>query len=138
MFRHFVARRTARACIFGPSRRDVDGAMLSGDSTCRIPIRCCLRRPPGAHAPGRWLTVASGAAQQRTTAATDDVVNLTVHGIGAHTRALEPGEQAVWITVDQFERALDRIAGRDDVRLTFDDGNLSDVEIALPMLSTAS
>ena len=83
---------------------------------------------------GARLTVASGAAQQRTAAATDDVVNLTVHGIGAHTRALEPGEQAVWITVDQFERALDRIAGRDDVRLTFDDGNLSDVEIALPML----
>ncbi len=29
---------------------------------------------------------------------------------------------------------LDAAAGRDDVRLTFDDGNLSDVEIALPLL----
>jgi N-acetylglucosaminyl-diphospho-decaprenol L-rhamnosyltransferase len=65
---------------------------------------------------------------------TDHVVNLTVHGIGVPPRRLESGERAVWITIDQFATALDRVAGRDDVRLTFDDGNISDVEIALPML----
>lgn len=38
------------------------------------------------------------------------------------------------MTVDQFERVLDLAAGRDDVRFTFDDGNDSDVTVALPRL----
>ena len=62
------------------------------------------------------------------------VVNLTMHGIGPPTRELDPGEREVWISVEEFEQLLDAIAGRSDVQLTFDDGNLSDVEIALPML----
>lgn len=62
------------------------------------------------------------------------VVTLNVHGIGARTRSLEPGEGDVWISLRQFEEVLDRVSGRDDVRLTFDDGNVSDVEIALPLL----
>jgi peptidoglycan/xylan/chitin deacetylase (PgdA/CDA1 family) len=62
------------------------------------------------------------------------VTNLTVHGIGETTRALEQGEDATWITVEQFERVADAVAGRSDVRITFDDGNASDVEIALPRL----
>jgi peptidoglycan/xylan/chitin deacetylase (PgdA/CDA1 family) len=62
------------------------------------------------------------------------VVNLTVHGIGPTRRELDPGEDATWIAVDQLERVLDAVADRGDVRLTFDDGNASDVEIALPRL----
>ncbi|MFO7250721.1 MAG: polysaccharide deacetylase family protein [Actinomycetes bacterium] len=62
------------------------------------------------------------------------VVNLTVHGIGPPSRPFEPGEQDTWVTVEQFEQVLDAVAGRPDVRLTFDDGNASDVEIALPRL----
>jgi peptidoglycan/xylan/chitin deacetylase (PgdA/CDA1 family) len=61
-------------------------------------------------------------------------VNLTVHGIGRPLRALDPGENESWVTIGQFERVLDAVAERDDVRLTFDDGNSSDVEIALPAL----
>ncbi len=38
------------------------------------------------------------------------------------------------MTVEQFEQVLDLAAGRDDVRFTFDDGNESDVTIALPRL----
>lgn len=34
----------------------------------------------------------------------------------------------------QFEQVLDAVVGRSDVRLTFDDGNASDVEVALPRL----
>jgi GT2 family glycosyltransferase/peptidoglycan/xylan/chitin deacetylase (PgdA/CDA1 family) len=64
----------------------------------------------------------------------DTVVNLNVHGIGVPTRAHEPGEADVWITLDQFRMVLDTIADRSDVHLTFDDGNLSDIEIALPLL----
>jgi peptidoglycan/xylan/chitin deacetylase (PgdA/CDA1 family) len=65
------------------------------------------------------------------------VVILNVHGIGPATRPFEPGEDRVWVTVDQFEQVLDAVAGRDDVRFTFDDGNASDVEIALPRLVEA-
>jgi len=69
--------------------------------------------------------------------ATRSVVILNVHGIGQVNRPLEPGEDRVWVTVDQFEQVLDAVAGRPDVRLTFDDGNASDVEIALPRLIEA-
>ncbi|WP_372671343.1 polysaccharide deacetylase family protein [Amycolatopsis kentuckyensis] len=61
-------------------------------------------------------------------------VNLALHGIGRPARQLDPGEDERWVTVEQFERVLDVVAERDDVHLTFDDGNESDVEIALPRL----
>ena len=62
------------------------------------------------------------------------VVNLTVHGIGPTDRPLEPDEDKTWVTVEQFEQVLDTAVGRPDVRITFDDGNASDVRIALPRL----
>lgn len=60
---------------------------------------------------------------------------LTFHGVGAVRRPLDPGEDEVWLTAERLGPVLDaaaRHAGR--VRLTFDDGNASDVEIALPEL----
>ena len=60
-------------------------------------------------------------------------VVLAVHGIGRPARQLDPGEDERWLTVEQFDDVLD-VAERDDVHLTFDDGNESDVEIALPRL----
>lgn len=62
------------------------------------------------------------------------VVNLTVHGIGRPERPLDPGENEKWVTVEQFEELLDAAVGIDNVHLTFDEGNISDVEIALPRL----
>lgn len=62
------------------------------------------------------------------------VVNLTVHGIGAPVRELAPGEDETWVSVEQFEQVLDAVVDRPDARVTFDDGNASDVEIALPRL----
>jgi peptidoglycan/xylan/chitin deacetylase (PgdA/CDA1 family) len=59
---------------------------------------------------------------------------LTFHGIGSPMRELEPGEGDVWLSRDRFLSVLDSVAGRDDVRITFDDGNSSDVEHALPAL----
>jgi len=64
----------------------------------------------------------------------DSVANLTVHGVGKAGRALEPGEDRTWVTITQFEQVLDTMVGRTDVQLTFDDGNASDLEIALPRL----
>lgn len=62
------------------------------------------------------------------------LVNLNWHGLGTPDRALDRGEERVWVRVDTFERVLDLVADRADVRLTFDDGNRSDVDLALPRL----
>lgn len=64
----------------------------------------------------------------------NSISNITIHGIGVPARELDPGEDRTWVSVAQFEQALDAVAGRPDVHLTFDDGNASDVEIALPRL----
>jgi peptidoglycan/xylan/chitin deacetylase (PgdA/CDA1 family) len=61
-------------------------------------------------------------------------INLTFHGVGEPRRPLEEGEAAVWVSRERFESLLDSVAGRDDVRITFDDGNASDFEHALPAL----
>jgi peptidoglycan/xylan/chitin deacetylase (PgdA/CDA1 family) len=63
------------------------------------------------------------------------VVNLCFHGIGEPKRSLEPGEDVYWISADFYRTVLDSVAGRSDVRLSFDDGNASDVEIGLPELT---
>jgi peptidoglycan/xylan/chitin deacetylase (PgdA/CDA1 family) len=62
-------------------------------------------------------------------------INLTFHGVGDHGRALEAAEEHVWLSAADFEAVLDAAVGRDDVRITFDDGNASDVAHALPALS---
>jgi hypothetical protein len=40
----------------------------------------------------------------------------------------------VWVSRERLDAVLDSVAGRDDVRITFDDGNASDVVHALPAL----
>jgi peptidoglycan/xylan/chitin deacetylase (PgdA/CDA1 family) len=61
-------------------------------------------------------------------------INLTFHGIGRPLHRLDPGEQDLWVSGDRFLSLLDSAVGRDDVAITFDDGNASDVERALPAL----
>lgn len=64
-------------------------------------------------------------------------VGLIFHGIGTPGRDLEPGEAPYWVSVAQFEAVLDRIAALADpgrIRISFDDGNASDHDIALPRL----
>lgn len=63
-----------------------------------------------------------------------EIINICFHGIGTPGRELEVGESAYWITADMFERMLDEIATWPNVRLSFDDGNASDIEIGLPAL----
>lgn len=62
------------------------------------------------------------------------IVHLNFHGLGEPPRDLDPGEAAVWLSRERFESILDLVAGRTDVHLTFDDGNASDLAIALPAL----
>jgi peptidoglycan/xylan/chitin deacetylase (PgdA/CDA1 family) len=65
----------------------------------------------------------------------DTVVRgILFHGIGTPRRMLEPAEERYWITVHAFHAILDAIALRPDVRITFDDGNASDLDIALGAL----
>lgn len=61
---------------------------------------------------------------------------IILHGIGRPGRSLEPGEEVFWLSRDRFRDALDRIVAMGDAApiITFDDGNASDIEIALPEL----
>lgn len=63
-----------------------------------------------------------------------EIRNISFHGIGMPGPEREPGEHGYWIDKDSFLRLLDECARRPQVRLSFDDGNASDVEIALPAL----
>jgi len=63
-----------------------------------------------------------------------DVLNLTFHGIGEPGRPLDPGEDRVWLSLPHFQSVLDRVVDRPDIHLFFDDGNASDVAVALPEL----
>jgi peptidoglycan/xylan/chitin deacetylase (PgdA/CDA1 family) len=61
--------------------------------------------------------------------------NVTFHGVGDPRRRLDPGEARVWLSIDDFLATIDALRGRDDVRISFDDGNRSDVDVALPALA---
>lgn len=65
---------------------------------------------------------------------TSHVVNVCFHGIGTPRRELEPGEAPFWVAVDQFHHLLDEVATWPNARISFDDGNISDVEVGLPAL----
>ncbi|MFI7607390.1 polysaccharide deacetylase family protein [Micromonospora sp. NPDC049366] len=65
---------------------------------------------------------------------TRHVLNICFHGIGEPGRELEPGEDRYWVTRDQFLAILDEVAAWPAVRISFDDGNDSDVRIGLPAL----
>jgi peptidoglycan/xylan/chitin deacetylase (PgdA/CDA1 family) len=62
------------------------------------------------------------------------VINICFHGIGTPQRELEPGEDRYWVSEDLFHAVLDEVRTWPGVRLSFDDGNASDVEIGLPAL----
>ncbi|MEZ5988054.1 MAG: polysaccharide deacetylase family protein [Planctomycetota bacterium] len=62
------------------------------------------------------------------------MIRLLFHGIGEPERPLEAGEDAVWVDRASFTEVLDAMASRPGVAISFDDGNLSDLEIAAPEL----
>ena len=59
---------------------------------------------------------------------------LNFHAVGTPPRHLDPGEDDVCVDLHRFLDILDAVQRRADVRLTFDDGNRSDVDEALPAL----
>src|ERR1022692_3450025 len=64
----------------------------------------------------------------------DEVLNLCFHGIGTPGRPQEPDEDLYWVSEARFDELLTVIARHPSVRITFDDGNASDADIALPLL----
>lgn len=64
---------------------------------------------------------------------------LTFHGIGTPPGPVPDAERPYWIAPDHFAEVLDEVAAATaagvPVTLTFDDGNRSDLDIALPMLA---
>jgi peptidoglycan/xylan/chitin deacetylase (PgdA/CDA1 family) len=62
------------------------------------------------------------------------VTHVCFHGVGRPRRELETGEERYWLGTAPFLRILDEFADRTDVELSFDDGNVSDIEIATPGL----
>ena len=65
---------------------------------------------------------------------TRNIVTLNFHGVGKTTQRLDPGEENVWLSTDHFLEMLDAVKKNDRVQITFDDGNASDIETALPAL----
>jgi peptidoglycan/xylan/chitin deacetylase (PgdA/CDA1 family) len=63
------------------------------------------------------------------------ILNLNFHGVGRPIgRDFGPGEREFWVKPETLDAALDECMGRDDVMISFDDGNWSDLEMALPAL----
>jgi peptidoglycan/xylan/chitin deacetylase (PgdA/CDA1 family) len=62
------------------------------------------------------------------------ITNICFHGIGVCMQEREPGEAGYWVSADVFRGVLDEVRDRPDVKLSFDDGNRSDVDVALPEL----
>jgi peptidoglycan/xylan/chitin deacetylase (PgdA/CDA1 family) len=63
------------------------------------------------------------------------LINICFHGIGRPRRELEPDEDHYWISEDLFGQVLEAVAGRSDVAISFDDGNVSDLEVGLEGLA---
>jgi peptidoglycan/xylan/chitin deacetylase (PgdA/CDA1 family) len=67
-------------------------------------------------------------------------LTLCLHGIGEPHAAVTAQEAHFWISRQAFTTLLDRVAAGQETNtiptiITFDDGNLSDVQIALPELA---
>jgi peptidoglycan/xylan/chitin deacetylase (PgdA/CDA1 family) len=61
-----------------------------------------------------------------------DIVHVLFHGIGTPGPGVSTEDQGYFVGKSLFLAVLDEMAGRPQVRLSFDDGYASDVEIALP------
>jgi len=65
-------------------------------------------------------------------------IYLNFHGIGTPGPQLPPDEIPYWLSTDQFEAVVDLVRrSARPVRLTFDDGNASDLALATPILKRA-
>jgi peptidoglycan/xylan/chitin deacetylase (PgdA/CDA1 family) len=59
---------------------------------------------------------------------------LAFHGLGPPPPHVDADEIPYWVTHATFENIVSRTAGRPEVVFTFDDGNLTDLDVAAPVL----
>ena len=62
-------------------------------------------------------------------------LTLNLHGLGTPPGHVPPEEIRYWLPMDFFVEVLDHVAHIPHLRLTFDDGNASDFELALPEIT---
>lgn len=62
------------------------------------------------------------------------IINLCFHGIGTCATERETGESRYWVSTPTFLNILDAVTDEPAIRLSFDDGNASDVDVAMPAL----
>lgn len=62
-------------------------------------------------------------------------VHLCFHGIGVCEREREAGEARYWVGADLFRAFVDEVALHPNARISFDDGNSTDIDVALPALA---
>jgi hypothetical protein len=67
-----------------------------------------------------------------TASASRPLAIFTFHGLGEPARPLPDGAFDVWLDPVDLCAVLDKATGWDDVAITFDGGNRSDCEFALP------
>ena len=63
-------------------------------------------------------------------------IHLMFHGLGEPPAHIDTGEARYWLPVEKFERILE-LAKRHSAQMSFDDGNDTDIKIALPALQRA-
>jgi hypothetical protein len=75
----------------------------------------------------------------RTGSTNKKVIILTFHGIGEPVRDIKSTETPYWISEDRFKEVIDLASFYHqrpyDISLTFDDGNISDTNLAAPLLA---
>jgi peptidoglycan/xylan/chitin deacetylase (PgdA/CDA1 family) len=59
---------------------------------------------------------------------------LNFHGLGEPPAWIEAAERPYWAPIALFEDLVARTASRPDIEYTFDDGNRSDLDVAVPIL----
>ena len=62
------------------------------------------------------------------------IITFTFHGIGEPPPEVDDSERRVWLSRADFYSTLDAISRHENMHATVDDGNLSDVTVALPAL----
>jgi peptidoglycan/xylan/chitin deacetylase (PgdA/CDA1 family) len=62
------------------------------------------------------------------------VINITFHGIGGPPENTPDEDREMWLSKELFQLAIDLIKRSDNVCISVDDGNLSDIEILFPEL----
>lgn len=77
----------------------------------------------------------AGTAATAAVRARGPAFTICFHGIGTPMLEREPGESGYWVKEDQFRTLLDWLAGIPGLALCFDDGNRSDLDVALPALA---